>query len=141
MQLIQIATKINPASILTEKIPKSAILKQKIDVLYRFQFKKTGSSALFEKLSDLLKHVFSHSANRANPIIGNIFKSCSRSDSAIRIARCRVILVPARTAHIFTHTIPPFLYFSYDTAPGHIKKITPDNARFPAGTGKTPHKK
>ena len=47
--------------------------------------------------------VFSYSAERANPIIGNILKRCSGSYAAIRISHFGVVNVPAYITYILLH--------------------------------------
>lgn len=46
---------------------------------------------------------FSDSTKRADPILGEVFKGCSGSDSVVRIADCRVIFVPADIACVLFH--------------------------------------
>lgn len=50
------------------------------------------------------KQIFSHSADRTYPVIGNIFKFSSRSDSAVRVTYCRIIDPVADCTYIFFHT-------------------------------------
>lgn len=50
-----------------------------------------------------LKLFFSRAANRALPIIRQIFKSCPGCDSVVRIAYRRIILIAAGFANIFFH--------------------------------------
>ena len=51
---------------------------------------------------------FSDSTKRADPILGEVFKGCSGSDSVVRIADCRVIFIPADIACVLFHR---FLFF------------------------------
>jgi hypothetical protein len=47
--------------------------------------------------------VFSYSAERANPIIGNILKRCSGSYAAIRISHLRIIYISTCITYILLH--------------------------------------
>ena len=47
--------------------------------------------------------VFADSAERADPILREILKSCSGGDSVVRIADCGIILVPANIACVLLH--------------------------------------
>lgn len=50
------------------------------------------------------KLVFSDSAYRAYPVVGNIFELCSGRNSAIGVAYCRVIDPTAHSTYIFVHS-------------------------------------
>ena len=55
------------------------------------------------------KYIFSKSAKRAHPVVGNIFKGCAGGDSTVRVADVRVIDVAAGFTHILVHDIwPPY---------------------------------
>ena len=47
--------------------------------------------------------LFSDSAKRAYPILGEVFEGCSGSDSVFRIAGCGVIFVSADIASVLFH--------------------------------------
>ena len=59
-------------------------------------------------LSLLLEVFFADSAGRTDPILRKIFKCGSGSNSALRIALCRVIDVPADNANISIHKTSEF---------------------------------
>ncbi len=53
--------------------------------------------------SCLAEHVFADSADRAYPVLRKILESCSGSDSVVRIAYCRIILISACITNILVH--------------------------------------
>src|SRR5699024_4594174 len=54
------------------------------------------------------KIIFSHTADWADPVFRKVFKSCSGSDSAVRISNFRIIYISAWFTYIFFHiSIPP----------------------------------
>ena len=61
-------------------------------------------------LFDYLEIFLADSAQRAYPVCREIFESCSRLDSAVRIAYCRIVLVSADDANVLFHTL--FLFKS-----------------------------
>ena len=54
--------------------------------------------------------IFTYSAKRANPIIWNIFKCCSRSYSTFRISFCRVINPTTYCANVLFHNCLCFMF-------------------------------
>ena len=58
--------------------------------------------------SCLFEHVFTHTTNRADPILGEIFESCSRGDSGIGISDGRIILITACTTNVLIHNQSSF---------------------------------
>ncbi len=76
---------------------------------------RTGRNLLFINLFsfllfDYLEIFLADSAQRAYPVCREIFESCSRLDSAVRIAYCRIVLVSADDANVLFHTL--FLFKS-----------------------------
>ena len=76
---------------------------------------RTGRNLLFSNLFsflvfDYLEIFLADSAQRAYPVCREIFESCSRLDSAVRIAYCRIVLVSADDANVLFHTL--FLFKS-----------------------------
>ena len=55
------------------------------------------------------EHILCDSADRANPIIGDIFKSGAGSDAGIRIPGGRVIYVTTNGAYILLHNKSPLI--------------------------------
>ena len=49
------------------------------------------------------KIIFSHSAKRANPIFGKVFKCGACGNSCFRITFCRVINITAYSANVLFH--------------------------------------
>lgn len=60
---------------------------------------------LSELLFNELKHIFTYAAKRAYPIIRKIFESCSRSNSAIRIAYFGVVNPLTYSANVLFHLV------------------------------------
>ncbi len=58
------------------------------------------------------EYFFSHSTDWTNPIFRNILKSCSRSDSAVRIADFRIIYISTWFTNIFFHSCHLFLPYT-----------------------------
>ena len=54
------------------------------------------------------KFILAYSADRANPILRNIFKCCARLDSTVRIADFRVIYISTWLAYILLHNCYSF---------------------------------
>ena len=69
-----------------------------------------------------IEAVFSYAAERANPILRNIFPCCARSYSVIRVACFRVINITAYAAYIFIHFISSFNI--HHSAPGFPCALT-----------------
>ena len=53
--------------------------------------------------------VLAYSADGANPVLGNVFKGCAWSDTAIRIANFWVIHVTAGLADVLFHKLNCFV--------------------------------
>lgn len=49
------------------------------------------------------EYFFSHTTDRAEPVVRQIFKSCSGSDTSVRIPIFRIINIAARLTYIFFH--------------------------------------
>ena len=56
------------------------------------------------------KHVLAYAADRAYPILGEVFESCSRGDSVVGISDCRIILIATCTADVLIHTQISFFH-------------------------------
>lgn len=54
---------------------------------------------------DFFKVFFSHSAEGAYPIVGNVFKFCTWSDAVFRVANFWVVNPIAYCANIFVHIL------------------------------------
>lgn len=54
---------------------------------------------------DFFKVFFSHSAEGAYPIVGNVFKFCTWSDAVFRVANLRVVNPIAYCANVFVHIL------------------------------------
>lgn len=52
---------------------------------------------------DFFKVFFSHSAEGAYPIVGNVFKFCTWSDAVFRVANLWVVNPIAYCANVFVH--------------------------------------
>ncbi len=68
-----------------------------------------------------LKHIFSHGAQRANPIVWDILKGCPRRDARIRISHSRVIDITTNGANILFH--PYCLLFFFSAGGAHLVTI------------------
>ena len=67
--------------------------------------------------SDFFKCVFSDSANRANPVFGNVFESGSGSNAGIGISDFGIVNISAGTSVFILGLLllsNPFLFFAYD---------------------------
>lgn len=51
----------------------------------------------------LCEYFFSHTTDWAEPVVRQIFKSCSGSDTSVRIPIFRIINIAARLTYIFFH--------------------------------------
>lgn len=60
-------------------------------------------SAMLFRLFLRFELVFSNSAHRAYPVVGDIGKSCSGSDTAVRITYGGIIYPSAYSTYIFSH--------------------------------------
>lgn len=49
------------------------------------------------------EYFFSHTTDRAEPVVRQIFKSCSGSDTSVRISIFRIINIATRLTYIFFH--------------------------------------
>jgi len=58
---------------------------------------------MFHESDNLLEHILGYATYRATPIIRDIFESCSRSNSVLRITLLGVICVTTRVAEILIH--------------------------------------
>lgn len=47
--------------------------------------------------------VFADATEGANPISGEVFEGCTGSDAVVRIAYCRVVLVPTDVTDVLYH--------------------------------------
>ena len=61
----------------------------------------------FLNLLLFLKRIFSDAAQRAYPIVGDVFPLCARRYAAVGIAFFRVVYVPAYGAFVFVHSYAP----------------------------------
>lgn len=61
-------------------------------------------------LYHFLEHGFVNAAYRASPVVRQICKSCSGSDTVLRITFCGIISVTTGIAKILVHSRSPFHY-------------------------------
>ena len=52
--------------------------------------------------------VFAYAAERAHPVIGDVFKDRSGFDATVRIACCRVVNITAEIANVLLHNVVVF---------------------------------
>lgn len=52
--------------------------------------------------------VFAYAAERAHPVIGDVFKGRSGFDATVRIACCRVVNITADIANVLLHNVVVF---------------------------------
>ncbi len=61
----------------------------------------------FIYVSDFLEHIFTSSADGADPVVGDILKSRSRSNAALGIANLRIVYVMTFLTFVSVHVKPP----------------------------------
>ena len=56
-----------------------------------------------KRTSSLAELVLAHTAERAHPVFGQVFKCCSGGDAILRIAYFGVILITTNVANVLLH--------------------------------------
>ena len=86
-----------------------------VNAISDFMHKKAPRRELNHVAEELFffKHVLAYATKWTDPIIREVFESCSRGDSVVGISDCRVILITACTADVLIQTQISFVELEF----------------------------